>query len=117
MSSSRKNPNIKHINTEVEITPYQIQEFQKCMVDPVYFTENYVKIQHPVKGAIPFKLYDYQKKLLNNYKNNRYNVVMAPRQTGKCVHFDTIVTIIKLPYGIKKILLWLFNKKVYNSLF
>ena len=38
------NPNLKKTNVSVEFTKEQIQEYQKCMDDPIYFIENYMKI-------------------------------------------------------------------------
>ncbi len=80
---STKNPRIKRANEEIEYTPAQVKELLKCSQDPIYFIENYVMIQHPTKGAIPFILYDYQKELLHNYHHNRYNIILSARQTGK----------------------------------
>jgi hypothetical protein len=80
---SAKNPRIKRANEIMEYTPDQVRELLKCSQDPIYFIEKYVMIQHPTKGAIPFKLYDYQKTLLSNYQNHRYNIVLSARQTGK----------------------------------
>jgi len=79
----RNNKFIKSANAEVEITADQALELRKCMADPVYFIENYVIIVHPVKGAIPFKLYDFQKDMVNLYHNNDRVIVMSARQTGK----------------------------------
>lgn len=80
-----KNPNIKKANTEQEYTPEQIQELQKCANDPVYFIRNYVKIQHPTRGSIPFELYDFQERIIENYLNNRFAIVLASRQVGKSI--------------------------------
>ena len=38
------NPNLKRANTAVEFTKKQVLEFDKCMDDPTYFVEKYVKI-------------------------------------------------------------------------
>ena len=38
------NPNLKKANVPVEFTKEQIQEYQKCMDDPVYFIQEYMKI-------------------------------------------------------------------------
>jgi hypothetical protein len=78
-----RNPNLKKANTPVEFTYEQLQELKRCAEDPVYFIRKYVKIQHPIKGAIPFKLYDYQEDMIRAYKDNRYVVVLSARQTGK----------------------------------
>ena len=36
------------------------KEYVKCAQDPVYFLKKYSFIQHPIKGKIPFHLYDFQ---------------------------------------------------------
>ena len=61
----------------------QIIIFHKCIVDPIYFIENYVHVYNPLKGTILFELYDFQKEMLVNYQQNRHNIVMSPRHTGK----------------------------------
>ena len=38
----------------------QVAEILKCGKDPVHFMKKYTKIQHPVKGLIPFETYDFQ---------------------------------------------------------
>lgn len=81
----KKNKNIKSANEVVEYTPEQLLELKKCMNDPIHFAKTYVKIQHPKRGAIPFKLYDYQERLMLAFKNNRYNIVLSARQTGKSI--------------------------------
>ena len=61
----------------------QVDEFTTCINDPIYFIETYAYIQHPVKGKVPFALFDYQKKLIRTYNDYRYAIAMLPRQTGK----------------------------------
>lgn len=115
--SFNKNPKIKKANTEVEITPDQIIELEKCINDPIYFIRTYVKIQHPKLGTLPFTLYPYQENIINCFKNNRYNIILSPRQTGKCCHYNTKIDIITKPKGFKKYLLWLFNNNLYKNLY
>lgn len=62
---------------------WQMDEIVKCSIDPVYFITTYCKIIHKDKGLIPFELYDYQIDYINMVHNNRFSVVMFPRQTGK----------------------------------
>lgn len=57
-------------------------EIIRCGKDPSYFIKTYVKIKHPVKGLIPFKLYDYQDELVQDYVNHRFNIVLKARQLG-----------------------------------
>ena len=40
------------------------EQYKKCAKDPVYFMRKYCKIQHPVRGKIPFDLYEFQEALL-----------------------------------------------------
>ena len=77
------NPKIKKANQEVEFTLEQVQELQRCTADPIYFIRNYVTVQHPTRGAVPFDLYPYQEKMIRMYTENRYSVVLSARQTGK----------------------------------
>lgn len=78
-----KNPYLKRAHQPVEYTPELVQELLKCSQDPIYFIKNYIKIQHPIKGAIPFDLYPYQERLIKSFQLNRYNIVLSARQTGK----------------------------------
>ena len=77
------NPNLKAENVQIEFTTDQIQEYLRCKDDPVYFAMNYVKIVSLDEGLIPFEMYDFQKELISNFHNNRFNIAKLPRQTGK----------------------------------
>lgn len=57
-------------------------EIIRCGKDPSYFIKTYVKIKHPVKGLIPFQLYDYQDELVQDYVKHRFNIVLKARQLG-----------------------------------
>ena len=56
------NPLLKKANQSLEFTEEQILEIQKCMEDPQYFVENYIKIVSLDKGLVPFKMYNFQKR-------------------------------------------------------
>ena len=64
--------------TKQEIT----KEILKSGKDPVYFINNYCKISHPMRGLIPFKLYDYQGDLINDFNDYRFNIILKARQLG-----------------------------------
>ena len=84
------NPNLKKVNTRIEFTENDIKEFLKCKDDPVYFAEKFVQIVNVDRGLIPFDMYPFQKKLIKNFHNNRFNICKMPRQTGKsttCVSY------------------------------
>lgn len=79
-----KNINVKKGNsTSVEMTPDQVREFTRCAKDPIYFIENYIFVRHPVRGRTQFRLYDYQKRLVNTYHDNKDVITKCPRQGGK----------------------------------
>lgn len=77
------NPQLKRANSTDEYTSAQVMELAKCMQDPIYFMENYLKVQHPTKGAVPFKLYPYQHDMVDAIHNNRKAIILASRQLGK----------------------------------
>jgi len=77
------NPLLKKANTPIEFTEDQIIEFLKCKEDPVYFSRNYIKIVSLDHGLVPFELYPFQEKLIDNFHKNRFNICKMPRQTGK----------------------------------
>ena len=77
------NPNLKKANTEIEFTQEQITEFIKCKEDPVYFAKNYIKIINVDEGLVPFEMWPFQEKLISRFHENRFNICMMPRQTGK----------------------------------
>ncbi len=79
------NPNIKKDGITSNFTHEEVLEYAKCMKDPVYFVEKYAKIISLDKGLVPFKLYPYQKKMFNQFQSNRFNVVLACRQSGKSI--------------------------------
>jgi hypothetical protein len=84
------NPNLKRANTSFSWTQEQIIEFFKCKEDPVYFAKNYIKIVSLDHGLVPFDLYPFQEKLINNFHKHRFNICKMPRQTGKsttCVSY------------------------------
>ena len=90
------NPNLKKANTPIQFTKEQVTEFIKCKKDPVYFAAKYVKIVSLDEGLVPFDMYKFQKKLIKNFHNNRFNICKMPRQTGK----STTVVSFLLHYAV-----------------
>lgn len=114
-----KNPYLKNANEEMEYTPEQVAELQRCMKDPIYFAEKYCQIQHPVKGSVPIKLYPYQKKMLKTYKDNRSIITLSARQTGKCNLYNTKLWVIK-PKSVsffRRMILRIVNRSLSEKLF
>lgn len=69
-----------------EINQYELEkqkiETIKCVNSFEYFCHRYIKILHPIKGLIPFVLFDYQRKVIKEYENNRFNIISKFRQGG-----------------------------------
>ena len=61
---------------------YQVQEIIKCGKSPEYFFNQYVRIQHPTRGLIPFKTYDFQNDCVTAFVDHRFNVIVKARQLG-----------------------------------
>ena len=58
------------------------QQYVKCAQDPAYFMKKYCMIQHPIRGKIPFELYEFQDKTVKEFKEHRMNVILKARQLG-----------------------------------
>jgi hypothetical protein len=59
-----------------------IEEFQKCKENPEYFISNYIKVTHPVRGLVPFRLYPFQERILSDLQEYRFNILRKFRQAG-----------------------------------
>jgi len=77
------NPNLKAANTKIGWTPETIEEYTKCMKDPLYFIETYIRIISLDEGLIPFKMYKFQRKMIKTFHKNRFTICKLPRQSGK----------------------------------
>ena len=77
------NPNLKKANISQEWTKEQLSEFAKCMENPQYFIEEYVRIVSLDEGLIPFKMYSFQKEMVGTFHKNRFTICKLPRQSGK----------------------------------
>lgn len=60
----------------------QINEIIKCGQNPAYFINKYSKIQHPIKGVIPFATFPFQDDCLDAFEKNRFNIILKSRQLG-----------------------------------
>ena len=74
---------LKRIGQQQQWTQEQLVEMTKCMMDPIYFAEKYIKIVHVDRGLIPLQMYDYQKEIATKIFDNRRVAVLTARQAGK----------------------------------
>ena len=58
------------------------QEYVRSASDPVYFLKKYCVIQHPMKGKVPFHLYNFQEKSIEDFMQHRFNIILKARQLG-----------------------------------
>jgi hypothetical protein len=79
---------LKRANLPFEYTPEEWLELRKCKEDPVYWAYNYCMIQ-TADGVQLIKdaggLRDFQEQIIHSFKANKFNILMASRQTGKSV--------------------------------
>lgn len=68
-----------------KMTKFEFDEYVKCKTDIHHFAENYCYIKGEKGEPIKLPLRDYQKEILDNFFNNRFNILMASRQTGKTI--------------------------------
>ena len=59
-----------------------VAEILKCGKDPSYFMKKYCKIQHQLRGLIPFDTYDFQDDCVKDFQKHRFNIVLKSRQLG-----------------------------------
>lgn len=77
------NKNLKKTDVKLDYSKEQIAEYIKCSQDIEYFCEKYVKIVSIDKGLVPFKPFEYQKKMFKTFDDNRFTICKMPRQVGK----------------------------------
>lgn len=77
------NSALKDANVKVAWTPERIDKLKKCAEDPNYFIINFIQVVTLDEGITPFKLWDFQSKLVDTVDKNRYTICVMPRQSGK----------------------------------
>lgn len=95
-------------NIVFEYTDEEISELAKCASDIVYFAEKYAVVMTD-EGIQQVTLRDYQRDLLRDFQENRFNVVLASRQMGKTVT-ASIFNAWYLTFNFDKTTLLLANK-------
>jgi hypothetical protein len=86
------NENLLRGNSQFKWTDSMIEELKLCNKSILHFAEQYFYITTLDEGKKKIELYKYQKRLLKAFKNERFNIVLSSRQSGK----TTTITIYAL---------------------
>ena len=68
-----------------KMSPEEQKEYVRCALDVHYFVEKYCKVKREDGSIGNILLRDYQKEILDNFVNSRFNILMASRQVGKTI--------------------------------
>ena len=63
-------------NKQGQLKDVMRKEYAKCASNSIYFLKKYCMIQHPIKGKIPFDLYDFQEKTIEDFVQHRFNIIL-----------------------------------------
>lgn len=74
---------VKRPNSKSSYTEESLLDLVMCMEDPLFFIRNFMKIQHPLRGAVPFDPYPFQVDLVRAFHDNRFTIALTARQMGK----------------------------------
>lgn len=77
------NPNLPREDYIHQFTQYELDEYVRCVDDPIYFATTYMKIINVDRGLMPFEMWDFQKEMLQTFHDNRFSICKLPRQVGK----------------------------------
>src|SRR5690606_34488313 len=92
-------------NLTEEKKSFVIEEVVRCARNPIYFFENYCKIQHMDRGLIPFKTYDYQKETVKSFLTQRKVIINKPRQMGYTTLISAYIAWLILFHNDKSVLI------------
>ena len=82
------NSNLKPCKCVLEYTKEHVEEIIRCKNNWKYFAQTYYHITSLDEGIIKVKTRFYQDNIINNFINNRFNIVLASRQCGKSTSYE-----------------------------
>jgi hypothetical protein len=85
---------VRKANIPFALDDEEMKEYLKCKMSVHYFAQKYCQIKREDGSIGPMVLRDYQKDIIDLYTQNRFSILMASRQTGKCNSFSTSVLIL-----------------------
>lgn len=84
--------NLRKPKLQFQYTKHEMRELRRCARDPIYFAKNYCQL-FTEEGYIKVNLRDYQREVINGFLDNRFVILMAARQVGKCHLFATVLQV------------------------
>jgi hypothetical protein len=87
------NDGVRRKGIKFAMTQDEIEEYIRCKLSVYYFAEHYCKIKLEDGSIGQMTLRDYQKDIIKLYTENRYSILMASRQIGKCLTFNALLNI------------------------
>jgi hypothetical protein len=60
----------------------QVRELIRCTNSFIYFCIKYAKVDHPIFGTVPFIPYTYQRRVVDCFNTERWNIMSKFRQGG-----------------------------------
>ena len=71
----------KEITIHTKLTNDQFDDIRRVRGD-IFFFSQFIHVIHPLRGKVKFELYPFQKSVLWEFVNNRFNIVLKFRQAG-----------------------------------
>jgi hypothetical protein len=106
---------LRRAGVSFRMTADEQQEYVRCALDVHYFVEKYCKVKREDGSVGSIKLRDYQKEILDSFVNNRFSILMASRQVGKCFSFNTLCIIekdgIQIDFRIGKLYYYMLSQE------
>lgn len=87
------NHGVRRAGLSFAMTKDEREEYIKCKLSVFYFAQTYCKVKREDGTVGKITLRDYQQNIIKLFNDNRYSILMASRQTGKCISFNTLVNI------------------------
>lgn len=84
---------VRRPKLQFEYTKDEREELRKCAADPLYFAEHYAYAMTD-DGLQLLQYRDYQKQIISTINNNRFSILAAARQSGKCLTASTYINIL-----------------------
>lgn len=80
-------------DSSFSMTQEELDEYIKCKLNVEHFANNYCKVKKEDGKYDIINLRDYQYDIINMFEENQFNILLASRQIGKCVTFNTEIIV------------------------